>query len=209
MNATALYTADKCEVWCATQNGEAALAAAAEAAGLPVAKCDVYKTASRRRLRPARRRPGLCAAGRADRQADAGHAGQADLDARRGHDARPLPPDHAMQAARRPRREGQPGRAAHAHLGPVDPAPRCSRQNLQNGMDPAVFQGLNRERPGRRVRLQRPEPPDRPRDAQPARAAGLLARRQHQPERDLHANASWTSWPMRPARTRSSSAARC
>jgi isoquinoline 1-oxidoreductase beta subunit len=43
MNATALYTPDKCEVWCGTQNGEAALAATAEAAGLPVAKCDVYK----------------------------------------------------------------------------------------------------------------------------------------------------------------------
>ncbi len=43
MNATALYTADKCEVWCPTQNGEAALAAVAEASGLPVAKCDVYK----------------------------------------------------------------------------------------------------------------------------------------------------------------------
>jgi isoquinoline 1-oxidoreductase beta subunit len=43
MNATARYTTDKCEVWCGTQNGEAALAAAAEAAELPVAKCDVYK----------------------------------------------------------------------------------------------------------------------------------------------------------------------
>ena len=43
MNATARYTADKCEVWCGTQNGEAALAAASEASGLPVAKCDVYK----------------------------------------------------------------------------------------------------------------------------------------------------------------------
>jgi isoquinoline 1-oxidoreductase beta subunit len=43
MNATARYTPDKCEVWCGTQNGEAALAAAAEAAELPVAKCDVYK----------------------------------------------------------------------------------------------------------------------------------------------------------------------
>jgi len=43
MNATALYTPDKCEVWCGTQNGEAALAAAAEAAELPVARCDVYK----------------------------------------------------------------------------------------------------------------------------------------------------------------------
>jgi isoquinoline 1-oxidoreductase beta subunit len=43
MNATARVTADKCEVWCGTQNGEAALAAASEASGLPVAKCDVYK----------------------------------------------------------------------------------------------------------------------------------------------------------------------
>ncbi|HTP63075.1 MAG TPA: molybdopterin cofactor-binding domain-containing protein [Burkholderiales bacterium] len=43
MNATALYTADSCKVWVGTQNGEAALAATAEAAGLPVAKCDVEK----------------------------------------------------------------------------------------------------------------------------------------------------------------------
>ncbi len=44
MNATALYTADKCEVWCPTQNGESALAVAAEASGLPVSQCDVHKT---------------------------------------------------------------------------------------------------------------------------------------------------------------------
>ena len=44
MNATALYTPERCEVWCPTQNGEAALAATAEASGLPVAKCEVYKT---------------------------------------------------------------------------------------------------------------------------------------------------------------------
>ncbi|SKA11163.1 isoquinoline 1-oxidoreductase, beta subunit [Enhydrobacter aerosaccus] len=43
MNATALYTPEKCEVWCGTQNGEAALAAAAEAAELPVSKCEAYK----------------------------------------------------------------------------------------------------------------------------------------------------------------------
>src|ERR1700726_2266407 len=44
MNATALYTADRCEVWAPTQNGEAALAATAEASGLPVGQCDVHKT---------------------------------------------------------------------------------------------------------------------------------------------------------------------
>jgi isoquinoline 1-oxidoreductase beta subunit len=43
MNATALWTEDKCEVWCPTQNGEAALEAAAEASGLPISQCDVYK----------------------------------------------------------------------------------------------------------------------------------------------------------------------
>jgi isoquinoline 1-oxidoreductase beta subunit len=43
MNATARYTADRCEVWVPTQNGEAALAAAMEASGLPADKCEVYK----------------------------------------------------------------------------------------------------------------------------------------------------------------------
>lgn len=43
MNATALYTPERCEVWTPTQNGEAALAAAAEASGLPLAKCEAYK----------------------------------------------------------------------------------------------------------------------------------------------------------------------
>ena len=44
MNATAVWTAEKCEVWCPTQNGEASLAAASQAAGLPIAQCEVYKT---------------------------------------------------------------------------------------------------------------------------------------------------------------------
>jgi isoquinoline 1-oxidoreductase beta subunit len=43
-NATARYTDDKCEVWASCQNGEQALAAASEACGLPVTKCEVYKT---------------------------------------------------------------------------------------------------------------------------------------------------------------------
>ena len=43
LNATALYTADKCEVWCGTQNGEAAFAATLEVSGLPANKCDVHK----------------------------------------------------------------------------------------------------------------------------------------------------------------------
>jgi isoquinoline 1-oxidoreductase beta subunit len=43
MNATATWTAGRCEVWTPTQNGEAALAATAAAAGLPPAQCDVHK----------------------------------------------------------------------------------------------------------------------------------------------------------------------
>ena len=43
MNATALYTADKCEVWGPTQNGEAAFAAAVAASGLPANKVEMYK----------------------------------------------------------------------------------------------------------------------------------------------------------------------
>ncbi|HSW02998.1 xanthine dehydrogenase family protein molybdopterin-binding subunit [Aquabacterium sp.] len=49
MNATARFTpaagstAARCEVWTPTQNGESALAAAAEASGLPPAQCEVYK----------------------------------------------------------------------------------------------------------------------------------------------------------------------
>ncbi|MCV3207371.1 molybdopterin-dependent oxidoreductase [Mesorhizobium sp. YC-39] len=43
MNATALYTPERCEVWVPTQNGEASLAAAAEAAGLSVQQCEVHK----------------------------------------------------------------------------------------------------------------------------------------------------------------------
>lgn len=43
LNATVLYTADKCEVWCGTQNGEAAFAATLEASGLPADKCEVHK----------------------------------------------------------------------------------------------------------------------------------------------------------------------
>lgn len=43
MNATARWTPERCEVWTPTQNGEAALAATAEAAGLPPSACEVYK----------------------------------------------------------------------------------------------------------------------------------------------------------------------
>lgn len=43
MNATALYTVDKCEVWGGTQNGEAAFAAVIAASGHPAEKCEFHK----------------------------------------------------------------------------------------------------------------------------------------------------------------------
>ncbi|MGH6815653.1 MAG: molybdopterin cofactor-binding domain-containing protein [Hyphomicrobiaceae bacterium] len=43
MTCTAKATADRCEVWVSSQNGEAALSAASKAAGLPLEKCEVYK----------------------------------------------------------------------------------------------------------------------------------------------------------------------
>jgi isoquinoline 1-oxidoreductase beta subunit len=44
MNATALFTSARCEVWAPTQNAEDSLRAAAQAAGLPLEKCDLHKT---------------------------------------------------------------------------------------------------------------------------------------------------------------------
>ena len=43
MNCTAKITAERAEVWVATQNGEASLAALSEQSGLPLDKCEVYK----------------------------------------------------------------------------------------------------------------------------------------------------------------------
>lgn len=43
MSAVARWSSDRCEVWTPTQNGEAALAATSEAAGLPQKQCEVYK----------------------------------------------------------------------------------------------------------------------------------------------------------------------
>jgi isoquinoline 1-oxidoreductase subunit beta len=44
MTCTATYTPERCEVWSPTQNGEGSHAAASEASGLPLAKCEVFKT---------------------------------------------------------------------------------------------------------------------------------------------------------------------
>ena len=65
----------------------------------------------RRRVRPARRLPRLHHPGRPHRQADAGHAGEAVVVARGGHDPRALSPGHAVQAHRRLRCQQRADRA--------------------------------------------------------------------------------------------------
>ena len=44
MNCTVKYTPERVECWVATQNGEASMAALSEQSGLPLEKCEVYKT---------------------------------------------------------------------------------------------------------------------------------------------------------------------
>jgi isoquinoline 1-oxidoreductase beta subunit len=43
MNCTAKISADRAEIWVATQNSEASLAALSESSGVPLAKCEVYR----------------------------------------------------------------------------------------------------------------------------------------------------------------------
>jgi isoquinoline 1-oxidoreductase beta subunit len=140
MNATALYTADKCEVWCGTQNGEAALAAASEACGLPVAKCDVYK---------------LMVGGGFGRRGRADYVRQAVLIAKQ----MPGTPVKLIWSREEDMTHDQyhpttmckltgaldaQGNLVglHVRISGQSILASLAPQNLQNGMDPATFQGL-------------------------------------------------------------------
>ena len=133
MNCTAKVTADRAEVWVPTQNGEAALAALSEESGLPLEKCEVYKHVLGGGFGRRGGVAGLRAAGCCDRQAVPGRSDQDDLEPRRGHDARLLPADLAVQARRGHRRVRQARRHARARLRAVDqrvpqPSGRQGRQ---------------------------------------------------------------------------------
>ena len=184
MNATALYTPDKCEVWASSQNGEAALAATAEASGLPVAQVRRAQDAPRRRLRPTRRRTD--------------YVTQAVLIAKQmpGTPVKLLwsREEDMTQGAYHPITQCKLTGAFDADNNLTGLHMRISGQSIlaspcsgtaaertRSGHLP----GPQSRRRGKRVRLHHPEPADRPRHAQPARAARLLARGEHQPERDL------------------------
>ncbi len=185
MNSTVLYTPERCEAWASVQDGEQALAATAEAAGIPVTKCEFYKT--------------FLGGGFGRRSTSLDYLRQAVLVAkempgtpvkllwsrRRGHDPRLVSSHHPMQDDRRVRRQEEPHRAANPHFRPVDPrdggagpdAERHGSRDLRR-----LLQGRTR----RGIRLRGPNTPDRSRHAQSARAAGILGGREHQPQRHLY-----------------------
>jgi isoquinoline 1-oxidoreductase beta subunit len=141
MNATARYTDDKCEVWCPTQNGEAALAAVAEASGLPVGKCEVYKQMLgggfgrrgrtdyvRQAVLIAKQVPGTPVKLLWTREEDMTHCGYHPITQCKmtgGLDAQGNVVGLHMRIS---------GQSILASLAP---------QNLKDGMDPVTFQGLN------------------------------------------------------------------
>ncbi len=141
MNATALYTADKCEVWAPTQNGEAALAATAEASGLPITKCDVYKmplgggfgrrTANdyiQQVIAIAKQMPGTPIKLIWSREED--------MTQGRYHPTSQAKMTGALDA------DGNLT-ALHMRISSQSILAYVAPQSLQNGKDPAVFQGLN------------------------------------------------------------------
>ena len=141
MNATARWTPERCEVWAPTQNGEAALAATAEAAGLPTSKCDVYKVHlgggfGRRgqhdwvhqAVAIARQFPGTPVKLIWSREEDMTHG--------RYH-----PITQCRMSAGLDRDGNVSG--LHMRISGQSILAGLFPQNLQNGKDPVVFQGLN------------------------------------------------------------------
>ncbi len=142
MNATARWTPERCEVWTPTQNGEGALAATAEASGLPPAQCEVYKLHLgggfgrrgavhdwvRQAVAIAKELPGVPVKLLWSREEDMAHGFYHPVTRcklRAGLDAKDDISALHMRIA---------GQSILAGLFP---------QNVRNGLDPVVFQGLN------------------------------------------------------------------
>jgi isoquinoline 1-oxidoreductase subunit beta len=142
MNATARWTPQRCDVWTPTQNGEAALAAASEAAGLPAAQCEVYKLHLgggfgrrgavhdwvRQAVEIARQMPGTPIKLLWSREEDMLHG--------RFHPV--------TQSKLRAAVDGQGNvTALHMRISGQSILAGVFPQNIRNGLDPVVFQGLN------------------------------------------------------------------
>ncbi len=142
MNATARWTPERCEVWTPTQNGEAALAATAEAAGLPPAQCEVYKIHLgggfgrrgavhdwvRQAVAIARAMPGTPVKLIWSREEDMLHG--------RYHPITQCKFTAGLDA------KGQL-QALHMRISGQSIVADLFPQNIKNGVDPVVFQGLN------------------------------------------------------------------
>jgi len=142
MNATAMWTTQKCEVWAPTQNGETSLAAAVEASGLPVEQCDVHKMHLgggfgrrgnfqdyvRQVVRIAKELPGTPVKLIWSREEDMLHGAY--------HPTTQCKLTGALDA------EGNLA-ALHMRISGQSILAAVLPQNLQKGKDPAVFQGLN------------------------------------------------------------------
>ncbi len=142
MNATAVWTTDRCEVWTATQNAEAALATAVDAAGLPIEKCDVYRLNLgggfgrratshdfvRQAVLIAKQMPGTPVKLIWSREEDMLH----------GH-------YHPVTQARMVGALDDKGNLTglHMRISGQSILAGLNPQGLQNGRDPATFQGLN------------------------------------------------------------------
>lgn len=142
MSATARWTPERCEVWTPTQNGEAALAAASEASGLPAAQCEVYKQMLgggfgrrgavhdwvRQVVEIARQMPGTPVKLLWSREEDMLHG--------RFHPV--------TQCKLRAGLDAQGNvTALHMRISGQSILAGVFPQNIRNGLDPVVFQGLN------------------------------------------------------------------
>ena len=145
MNATAVWSADKCDVWCGTQNAEAALASVAEAAALPVGKCEVYRQmlggGFGRRARNdyiiqavliARQMPGTPVKLIWSREEDMTHCAY-----------------HPISQCKMSASVDDKGKlsAFNMRLSGQSIVASLAPERLENGMDPAVFQGLTPSSP--------------------------------------------------------------
>ena len=183
MNATALYTPDKCEVWCGTQNGEAAFAATMEASGLPAEKCEVHKLIlgggfGRRGMTDYVRQAVLIAKQMPGTPVKLLWSREEDMAQGKFHPVTQCKLTGAFDAdnnltALHVRLSGQ------SILFSVRPAA------LVNGMDPAAFQGFSPSGDAA-IGYSVPNLLVEHSMRNPARSAGLLARRQRQPECDLY-----------------------
>ncbi len=183
MNATALFTGERCQVWCPTQSAEHALAVAAAVSGLPIAQCEVYKTAigggfGRRgysdyvaqAVAIARQMPGVPIKLLWSREEDTTHG--------RYHPITQCRMRGAFDV-------NKTLIGLHMRISGQSITAWDSPDRLQNGKDPRTFTDSQSRRCRGRVRLCGAEFADRPRHAQSADPARLVARRQRQSERVL------------------------